>query len=483
MPKKSSAVSKTSKLEIVILAAGLGTRMKSPLPKVLHEVCGISMLELLLTALSDSPSAKDIVSFNIVVGYEKQTVIDQVKKFASRLSAPVFFSTQAEQLGTAHAVSCALAESDHRPADAVVQADTIAVFNGDLPLFTPGAFEEFLAAHAAAKSSATMATTELPDATGYGRILRKGGKFIGSVEHKDASAVQRKIREFNGGVYLFDKVTLEFALKNVSTKNSQKEFYLPDVFSVALKKKLKIHAHKFADPDLLRGANNMKELAEAQKILYARIAERWMIEGVFVHDPSVTWIGPRVKLSKGVVIAPFSKISGNSTLAEGVRVGSHCNLNDIVIGERSVIKDSVVADQAVVGSECAVGPMAHFRPGTVLSNKVKAGNFVEIKKATLGEKTSVSHLSYVGDADIGKGVNLGCGFITCNYDGVNKHKTIIGDHVFVGSDSQMVAPIQIAAGTLIASGTTVTESVIEPDSLVLARTKQVTKPGYAKKYK
>ena len=469
----------SKKLEIVVLAAGLGTRMKSSLPKVLHEVGGVSMLELLLTALSESPSAQNIVAFNIVVGYEKQTVIDQVGKFVSKLSVPVFFSTQDQQLGTAHAVSCALAESARRN----VKADAVAVFNGDLPLFTPQAFEEFLAAHAAAKSSATMATTELPDATGYGRILRKGGKFVGSVEHKDATAAQRKIKEFNGGVYLFDKATLEFALKNVGTKNSQKEFYLPDVFSVALKKKLKIHAHKYVDADLMRGANNMKELAEAQKILYARIAERWMIEGVFIHDPSVTWIGPRVKLARGVVIAPFTKISGNTTVAENVKIGSHCNLNDIVIGEKSVIKDSVVADQAVVGRECAVGPMAHFRPGTKLADRVKAGNFVEIKQASLGEKTSVSHLSYVGDAEIGRGVNLGCGFITCNYDGKSKHKTIIGDNVFVGSDSQMVAPIEIASGTLIASGTTVTASVKEQDSLVLARVKQITRPGYAKKYK
>lgn len=479
---KTTKTEKESSIEVIILAAGLGTRMKSPLPKVLHEVCGSSMLSLLMQSLARS--GKKVSRFNVVVGYERQTVIDHVKKFSTTLGVPVIFSVQAEQKGTAHAVQCALDESLKTGID----ADIIAVFNGDLPLFTPEAFNDFISAHHVAKSSATMGTTQLADATGYGRVIRKGGKFVGNVEHKDATPAQKKIREINGGVYLFEKETLITALKGVSTKNVQKEFYLPDVFTVAAKKKKKIFAHKFADSALMLGANNMKELAEAQKLLYARTAEKWMIEGVFIHDPSVTYIGPEVQLNREVVIAPFTTISGRSQIASGVKIGSFCNLKSVKIAEKCTIKDGVVADGSVIGAESSVGPFVQFRAGTVIGSHVKVGNFVEVKESSLGDHTAASHLSYIGDAEVGSNVNIGCGFVTCNFDGTvregrRKHRSKIGNNVFIGSDSQVVAPITIADGTFIASGSTVTDSVNEDDSLVIARTKQVTKLGYAKKYK
>jgi bifunctional UDP-N-acetylglucosamine pyrophosphorylase/glucosamine-1-phosphate N-acetyltransferase len=239
---------------------------------------------------------------------------------------------------------------------------------------------------------------------------------------------------------------------------------------------------------VLQGVNDMKDLAYAQSWLYWRAAERLMADGVFLHDPNHTYIGPRVKAGRGSVIGPFTSIQGDSVLGERVRVGAHCELTDVVVGDGTHIKNSTVAEKSEIGRDCTLGPMAHLRPGSRLADNVKVGNFVEIKESSIGSHTSAAHLSYVGDATIGSGVNLGCGFVTCNYDGTvrdgrRKHQTVIGDNVFVGSDSQVVAPIEIADGTYIASGSTVTDSVGDKDSLVIARTRQVTKPGYATKYK
>lgn len=472
-------------LEIVLLAAGLGTRMKSQLPKVLHTVCDTPMLGLLLNALSSGLRRQDcpveFKGFNVVIGHGR----DLVKKAAETAvltegSGNVRFTVQDQQLGTGHAVKLALENSSG--------ATLTAVFNGDLPLFTPEAFADFLNTHFNEKSFATLGSATLDDPAQYGRIVRKGKNFSGVVEFKDANAAQRRIREINGGVYLFDTALLKNCLGKLKTKNAAQEFYLPDVFEAARKQKKKIYAHLFEDSDLLRGVNDMKERAEAQKLLYWRTAVTHMKAGVFLPDPSHTFISPETVIGKGCTIAPFSFLQGNCVLGDGVDVGPFCQLRDVTVESNTLIRAGVMAEKAWIGADCAVGPMAHFRPGTRLKNNVRVGNFVEVKESTIGEHTNAAHLSYIGDAEIGSGVNIGCGFVTCNYDGrvidgKRKHKSIIGNNVFIGSDSQVVAPIKIADGTFIASGSTVSESVPEPDSLVIARTKQVTKPGYAKKYK
>lgn len=479
MPAKPN---KAPIVDIIILAAGLGTRMKSDLPKVLHQACGRPMLSILMQELDAALDPKSGARFNIVVGHGREQVIETVKALqkAGVIKTPVVFTVQEKQLGTGHAVKLAL--------ESPSKADTVAVFNGDLPLFSAECFSEFLEAHEIARSAASLASATIADAGQYGRVLRKGKNFVGVVEFKDANATQRKIREYNGGVYLFDRALLDAATKKIGTKNAQGEFYLPDVFTIALKLKKRVYAHHFDDALVLAGVNNMKELAAAQRAMYQRTAEKLMDDGVFLHDPAHTYIGAEVKVGRGTQIGPFTTISGKTIIGERVKIGAHCDLTDVTIGDGSVIRNSIVAEKAVIGRDCAVGPMAHFRPGTTLADHVRVGNFVEIKESSIGSHTNAAHLSYIGDAEIGQNVNLGCGFVTCNYDGVvrdgkRKHKSVIGNGVFIGSDSQVVAPIEIADGSFIASGSTVTDSVLEKDSLVIARPRQVTKPGYAKKYR
>jgi bifunctional UDP-N-acetylglucosamine pyrophosphorylase/glucosamine-1-phosphate N-acetyltransferase len=470
-------------IEIIVLAAGLGTRMKSDLPKVLQPVCGRPMLSILLHELDRVLGDAKGSRFNIVVGHGRERVIELVKGLqgAGRVRAPVSFAVQEEQLGTGHAVRIALANKG-------ASTGLVAVINGDLPLFTADCFAAFVAAHAAAKSAASLLSAVTPDAAEYGRILRKGSAFLGVVEFKDATPAQRKIREWNGGVYLFERALLEKAVGGMKTNNAQGEFYLPDVFAFARKQKRRILAHPVPDASLVAGVNNMRERATAQRALYKRIADRHMAEGVLLEDPDHIAIGPDVHIGRGAVIGPFTRLAGDTVIGEGARVGANCELIDTRVGNGSLVRNGVVAEKCEIGRDCAVGPMAHFRPGTKLADHVRVGNFVEIKESSVGSHTNAAHLSYIGDAEIGSGVNLGCGFITCNYDGTvrdgrRKHRTVVGDNVFVGSDSQLVAPIEIASGTYIASGSTVTDSVPDADSLVIARTRQVTKPGYARKYK
>lgn len=480
-------------IEIVVLAAGLGTRMKSDLPKVLHRICGKPMLAFVLEQLQAGMRSlvagphnegQDSARLNIVVGYGREKVEQAVRELieAKKISMPVVFTYQQRQLGTGHAVKLALEQPTSSG------AKIVAVINGDLPLFTSGLFCELVRAHLSAKSSATLASGIIHDAGQYGRVVRKNGTFVRVVEFKDATTAQRRIREYNGGVYVFDAELLRNALSSAGNNNAAGEFYLPDVFAYAAKKKKKILAHCLADAVPLSGVNNMKELAAAQKVIYVGTAEALMAEGVFIPEPEHTYIAPSVRAGRGCVIGPFSTVHGDTVLADHAQIGAHCEVTDVTIGEGSVLKTGTVAERSSVGREAQIGPMARLRPGSRIGDHVKIGNFVEIKEAMIGEHTAISHLSYVGDAEIGANCNLGCGFITCNFDGTvrngrRKHRTVIGNRVFVGSDSQVVAPIELADGVYVASGSTVTESVHDQDSLVIGRSRQVTKLGYAKKYR
>lgn len=469
--------------EVIILAAGLGTRMKSIIPKVLHQVCGITMLEHVLRKVQRASELTtfEIESVNIVVGHERQMVIDEATKVKNegKIKIPIHFSVQDQQLGTGHALRCALEQSKSK-------APLILVLNGDLPLMLGQTIVNFIGEHIKQKSNASLCSTILADPTGYGRIIRSGKTFKKVKEQKDATEKEIKIKEINGGVYLFNR---DFVKKmKFNNNNSQNEFYITDVFTESLKKKKKILAYLVEDSIQLRGVNTLYELAQLQKHKYLQTAIHWMNSGVHIHDPENTYIGLDVHFEKTAEIFPNTTISGDSFISDKVKIGQNCNLNSVKIGANTFIKDSVVAEKSTIGSHCSVGPMSYLRPGSELSDHVRIGNFVEIKESKIGNHTNAAHLSYIGDAEIGSNVNLGCGFITCNFDGTvkegkRKHKTKIGNNVFVGSDSQVVAPISIADGTYIASGSTVTESTTAVDTLVIARTRQVTKPGYAKKYR
>ncbi|MGE4234461.1 MAG: bifunctional UDP-N-acetylglucosamine diphosphorylase/glucosamine-1-phosphate N-acetyltransferase GlmU [Bacteriovoracia bacterium] len=472
-------------LEVIVLAAGLGTRMKSPLPKVVHKIADTPILELLLRTTDQALSTFQEVYFNIVIGHGRNHVTELVHALQSqnKINVPIQFTVQEEQLGTGHALRLAL---EHSKAQNSKQP--VLVLNGDLPLLTAKELSDFIEAHKKEKSVASLGSMILESPAQYGRIIRKGRKFVSVVEAKDASRAQLQIKEVNGGIYVFQRDILKDAIYKVSNKNAAGEFYLPDIFSYATKKKKKIYAHVFGDVSTLSGVNNMEELAAAQSLLFRRMCQKWMREGVFIAEPNHTYIGPYVELNQGCSVGPLTSILGESKIAEGVKIGAFCDLRDVEIGKNTVLKNNTVAEKTQIGQECSIGPMVHLRAGSNLSDRVRVGNFVEIKESTIASNTSAAHLSYIGDATIGSNVNLGCGFITCNFDGriidgKRKHRTKIGNHVFVGSDSQVIAPIEIADGTFIASGSTVSESVKEKDSLVIARSKQVTKPGYAKKYK
>jgi bifunctional UDP-N-acetylglucosamine pyrophosphorylase/glucosamine-1-phosphate N-acetyltransferase len=322
-------------------------------------------------------------------------------------------------------------------------------------------------------------------------VIRKAGRFIKVTEHKDASSKERLIKECNGGVYVFDSAFLRMHLiekNSVKNKNQSKEFYLPDLFEIAVKQKKKIFACLFKDQWVVAGVNTLVELAAAQKELFKRIAMDWMLKGVRIEDAESVFIDRDVKLETGCSIGRQTAIEGRCVVGTGAVIEDFCRIKNSVIGKNTLVKNSCYIENSEMGENCSVGPMAHFRTDSKIKNKVKVGNFVELKETTLGDGTAVSHLSYLGDAAVGSNVNVGCGFVTCNYDGTlrdgkRKHASIIEDDVFIGSDCQVVAPIQIAKGSFIASGSTVTETVKEKDSLVIARTKQVVKPGYAKKYK
>ncbi len=479
----------TPTLEVIVLAAGLGTRMKSKTPKVLHQICDTPMLALLLEELEKafelSSSIATVTRLNLVVGHGHEKVRDLIHSLQKKniIKTPVVFSHQENQLGTGHAVSVALKTVKHLR---LPPTNTVAVLNGDLPLFTAQALNTFLEIHFRKKSWASCASTILKNPGKYGRILRKGKEFVGIVEFKDASLKQLKIREINGGIYLFKQEVLEAA--KWSNANQAQEYYLTSIFSQVRKQKKPAYALCFENPELLLGVNTMAELAEAQYLLYQKTAQKWMEQGVFIADPRHTYIGPKVKISVDCRIEPFTKLSGETTLQDGAQIGLHCDLKNVTIDTQTQIRNGTVAEDAAIGSNCIVGPMAHLRPGTKIADHARVGNFVEIKSSTIGSHTNAAHLSYIGDAEIGSNVNVGCGFITCNYDGIirdgqRKHKTKIGNQVFIGSDVQLVAPIEITDGTYIASGSTVTESVKEPDCLVVARSRQVTKTGYAKKYR
>ena len=443
----------------IVLAAGQGTRMKSPLPKVLHEIAGKPLVSWVVEAVA----AIEPDEITVVIGYGAEEV-------AAALPAGVRTVHQAEQLGTGHAVMVALAELGS------VDGDTVVVLPGDSPLFRPETLRNLVESHGGA--SATLLTAELADPTGYGRVLREGERVVGIVEEKDADQGQRAVGEVAVSTYAFAGAALSAALREVGSDNAQGEYYLTDAIAV-MARDGEVRATPAADADEVLGVNSHDQLAAAAATLRGRINAHWMQAGVWMQDPERTYIDAAVVLEPGARIHADVHLLGGTTVGAGAEVGPSVLAADTTIGPEARIWYSV-ARGAEIGRGAEVGPYASLRQESVLAEKAKVGTFVETKKTTIGSGSKVPHLSYVGDATIGEGTNVGAGTITCNYDGVRKHPTTIGDRVFVGSDTMLVAPVTLGDDSTTGAGSTITKDV-PPGALGVERSPQKVVPGYAAK--
>ena len=447
----------------VILAAGRGTRMKSALPKVLHAVAGLPMAlypARLAQALGCDPTV-------LVVGHEAAAV-------KSALAGEgLHFALQEEQLGTGHALLCAREQL----ADF---SGTLLLLCGDVPLLRGETLERLLAFHQAQTATVTVLTAEMTDPHGYGRIVRDGEEVLRIVEEKDASLKEKAIREINTGIYAFEAPFVFEALGKVGRDNAQGEYYLTDVLALARAAGRKVCALVAGDPEETMGINDRLQLARAGLLMRRRINAELMRSGVTLVDPATAYIEPQVRIGEDTVVHPGVHLRGATVIGRDCLIEPGAMLTDSVLADRVHIKAGSVIEGSEIGAGSAIGPMAHLRPGTVLVGENKVGNFVETKKARLGRKSQASHLTYIGDAEVGERVNFGCGTITCNYDGVNKYQTTIGDDVFIGSDVQFIAPVTIGSGSLIGAGSTITQDV-PADALALSRSEQKNIEGWAAK--
>jgi bifunctional UDP-N-acetylglucosamine pyrophosphorylase / glucosamine-1-phosphate N-acetyltransferase len=446
----------------IVLAAGQGKRMNSKLYKVLHPVCGKPMVGHVIDTLEHIHAERTIV----VIGHGA----DAVKGY---LGTRVEYALQSEQLGTGHAVL------QTKEAIGLEEGVTI-VICGDTPLVTAQTLEHMVELHENSGAAATILTASMEDSTGYGRIVRTdNGSVAKIVEHKDCNAEQLKISEINTGTYCFTNSKLFAALGKVGNDNTQGEYYLPDVIGIFQSEGDKVEAYRTADLTESIGVNDRVALAEAEQFMRTRLNRRHMLAGVTIIDPAQTYVEADVRIGADTVLYPGTFLRGATIIGEGCVIGPQSDLTNAVIGNEVEVKQSVLLD-AVVGSGSTIGPFAYLRPGAKLGENVKIGDFVEIKNATLGDGAKVSHLSYVGDAVIGKDVNFGCGAITVNYDGFNKNLTEIGDGAFIGSNVNLIAPVKIGVNAYVVAGSTITHNVNEND-LAIARERQTNKPGYAER--
>ena len=446
----------------IILAAGKGTRMKSKLHKVLHQVCGKTMVEHVLTQLQEA-KIENIVT---VVGYEADTVKDA-------LGSQVHYALQKQQLGTGHAVM--------QTEDLLGNLDgETLVVSGDTPLFTAATFNHLCQYHEQRHAAVTILTSNAPDPTGYGRIVRNEVGIVERiVEQKDASVEEQAIHEINTGVYCFDNRKLFAALKKITNNNAQGEYYLTDVISILKEDNEIVTAYQMEDFDESMGVNDRVALARATKIMQNRINTQLMKDGVTLVDPATTYIDADVQIGQDTVIEGGVVIKGRTVIGADCLIGAGSRIENSILHDDVTIMSSAL-EQAEVHSGADVGPNSHLRPKAELGENVHVGNFCEVKKAYIGAGTKVGHLTYIGDATLGKNINVGCGVVFVNYDGTNKHHTTVGDHAFIGSNSNIVAPVNIAADSFVAAGSTITDSIKQFD-MAIARARQVNKPDYAKK--
>jgi len=450
-------------LHVVVLAAGKGTRMKSARPKVLHAVAGVSLIEhVLRTAASLLPA-----SIVVVVGHEASQIQPAIEKRPG-----LAFAVQEPQLGTGHA----LLQAEPLLKEA---RGTLVLLSGDVPLLRPATVERLVRTHEEHSAAATVLTAVVPNPDGYGRVVRTAGGISSIIEHKDASPAEREIGEINSGIYAFDIAPLFAALRVIGSANAQGEYYLPDLVKIYRGRGLTVETVRLDDPREILGVNSRKELADVATILKSRKNDELMAAGVTLVDPASAYIDPDVTIGADTTIHPGVFLEGKT------RIGSHCEIHSGVrlvnstVDDGAIIHNFCVIIDSHVAAAAQVGPFAHLRPHSHVGEQAKVGNFVELKKTVLGRGSKASHLTYLGDATVGEGVNVGAGTITCNYDGTTKHPTVIEDGAFIGSDSQLIAPVRIGKDAYVAAGSSITEDV-PAESLAIGRGKQVNKPGWAK---
>jgi bifunctional UDP-N-acetylglucosamine pyrophosphorylase/glucosamine-1-phosphate N-acetyltransferase len=443
-------------LAVIILAAGIGKRMRSDLVKVLHPLLGRPMLSYPLEVTLEHLQPEKTI---VVVGHQAEQIQDA-------FSDPrITFVRQKEQLGTGHAVS--MTEPVLRD-----YKGCVLILCGDTPLITAQTLTELANHHRGKKATLTLLTAQREDPMGYGRVVHGAlGKVHKVVEEKDATSREREIKEVNTGIYCVQARFLFKALAKVRANNAQGEYYLPDIIEVAHHKKKRINTFSAPDPAESMGINTRAELAQAEEILAERVRQHWMEEGVAIQDPSSVFIEPSVRIGKDTVLYPNCYLRGETSIDEGCRIGPQVEISDSQIGKRVQIRFCTMITESTIEANAIVGPFSHLRPHCHLEKGVKIGNFVEVKKSRIGQGTKANHLSYIGDSELGKGVNIGAGTITCNYDGFHKHRTIIEDGAFVGSNTALVAPVKVGRGAVVGAGATVTKD-IPPYALAVGRAKQ-----------
>lgn len=445
----------------LILAAGQGTRIKSDLPKVLHKACGKEMVNHVIDTLRKA----DIADINVIIGKGSELVKERTS------SREVSYSLQAEQLGTGHAVKCATDFLKDKKG-------TVAIFCGDAPLIKEETIVSLFEEHNLNNNTATLLTSILDDATGYGRIIRDGNEVLKIVEHKDCNEEELKVTEMNAGVYCFDIEKLLNALNKLSNNNSQGEYYLTDVIGILKSEGEKVGAVVIDFEETL-GVNSRAQLAQVEAILRKRINTKHMDNGVTLIDPNNTYIGSDVIIGKDTIIYPGNILEGNTVIGERCMLYPNSRINNSIIENDVEVQSSVILDSKV-GEQTTVGPFAYIRPDSVIGSHVRIGDFVEIKKSVIGNNTKVSHLTYVGDAEVGENCNFGCGTVTVNYDGKNKNKTIIGNNSFIGCNTNLISPVKVEDNTYIAAGSTITDDV-KSGELAVARAKQRNIAGWVDK--
>lgn len=449
------------KTKSIILAAGQGTRMKSSTSKVLHEIFHKPLVYYPIEAARYA-GAQEVC---LVVGHKSEEVM---KTFGDTVK----YALQAERLGTGHAVMQAM--------DFIGDDGEILVLYGDTPLITAQTIEKMLAFHRKKKNAVTVLSALVDDPTGYGRIVRDESKhFVKIVEQKDATDEEKRITEINGGMYVFEAKHLKSALSKITNNNKQQEYYLTDTIEILLHEGYNVDAIAIMNPDDILGVNSREQLAQATAIMKQRINRKHMDNGVTLIDPHHTYIDPEVEIGQDTVIEPGCIIEGNTSIGENCIIGYNTKIRNCTVGNSVAIESSMLIDSQI-DEGCHIGPFAYIRPNSHIGAKVKIGDFVEIKNATIGEGTKVSHLTYIGDADVGCDVNFGCGTVVVNYDGEKKHRTTIKDHAFIGCNTNLVSPVVIEENVYTAAGSTITQDVPK-NSLAIARARQEIKPEWVTK--
>ncbi len=451
---------------VVILAAGQGTRMKSRLAKVLHPIAGRPMIEYVLsTAQSLAPQ-----TITLVVGHDADTVRARLARHDG-----LHFAVQEPQLGTAHAL---------KQAESVLsgRTGTLLLLSGDVPLLSAATLAGLLDRHTIANAAATVVTAMVERPYGYGRVIRSGGRMVRIVEERDTSPAERAIKEINSGIYAFDLLPLWDALRGVASKNAQGEYYLTDLVAIYHRRRLPVETLVLDDEHETRGINSRTELAEVSRIVRQTKNEELMAAGVTIIDPATTYIEDTVEVGPDTVIHPGVILEGQTRVGTACEIHAYVRISDSELADRVTINNFCLITGSRIADGASVGPFAHLRPESDVGERAKIGNFVELKKTSLGAGSKANHLSYLGNATIGANVNVGAGTITCNYDGERKHQTVIEEGAFIGSDTQLIAPVKVAKGAYIAAGSSITQDV-PAGALGIARGRQSNIEGWVDRRK